>query len=133
MNSFGRNSRKHLCTVDARLQRIAYRVLRIKDHSIIQGHRNKTDQDIAFANGHSQLLWPLGKHNKRPSAAMDVQTYPRPVSEDALREEQVYLLGIYKGVGQEQGIPIRTGADWDNDGEISDNGWDDLFHIELGD
>jgi len=131
MNSFGRNSRKHLSTVDARLQRIAHRVLRIKDHSIIQGHRNKADQNAAFDSDASKLRWPNGKHNRLPSIAMDVQTYPRPESQDALREDQIYLLGIYKGVAQEQGLPVRVGMDWDNDGEIADNGFDDSFHVEL--
>jgi len=131
VNSFGRNSRKHLATCDARLQRIAHRVLRIKDHSIICGHRNKADQNKAFDEGNSELRWSFGKHNKLPSYAMDVQTYPRPVSQDALREDQIYLLGIYKGVAQEQGLPVRVGMDWDNDGEIADNGFDDSFHVEL--
>jgi len=131
MNIFGRNSRKHLSTVDARLQRIAHRVLLIKDHSIIQGHRGKTAQNFAFESGNSELQWPDGKHNKRPSSAMDVQVYPRPEIESDLRDEQIYLLGIYKGVGQEQGIPVRVGMDWDNDGQIFDNGFDDGFHVEL--
>jgi hypothetical protein len=29
------------------------------------------------------------------------------------------------------GYTFRTGADWDGDGEVSDNGWDDLFHVEV--
>lgn len=133
MHTFGRNSRKHLATSDARLQRIAHRVLRIKDHSIIQGHRSKEEQDKAFASGNSKLKWPNGKHNKLPSLAMDVQTYPVPENQQDLREEQYYLLGLYKGVAMEQGIPMRTGADWDRDGEIADNGFDDLFHTEIDD
>ena len=133
MNNFGRNSRKHLCTADARLQRIAHRVLRIKDHSIIQGHRGKRSQDAAFNADppRTYLPWPKGKHNKKPSLAIDVQTYPRPDGEEAIREEQIYLLGIYKGVAQEQGILVRTGADFDRDGQVSDSTWYDLFHVEI--
>jgi hypothetical protein len=41
------------------------------------------------------------------------------------------LLGLYVGIGAVLGIPLRTGADWDRDGEIADNGWDDFFHVEL--
>ncbi len=131
VNKFGAASKRNLSAVDARLQRIAHLVLIIKDHSIIQGHRGKTAQDAAFESGHSELEWPDGKHNKIPSSAMDVQVYPRPEIESDLRDEQIYLLGIYKGVGQEQGIPVRVGMDWDNDGQIFDNGFDDSFHVEL--
>ena len=42
------------------------------DLSIICGHRNKTDQDAAFAAGRSKVRWPRGKHNKTPSLAVDV-------------------------------------------------------------
>lgn len=131
MNKFGTSSRFQLGSCDSRLQRIAPIVLRIKDHSIIKGHRNKEDQNLAFASGNSRLKWPDGKHNKVPSIAMDVQTYPVPDSEQALREEQLYLLGLYRAAGAENGILFRTGADWDQDGEIADNGFDDFFHVEV--
>ena len=131
MNSFGRSSRKQLSTSDARLQEIAHIVLRIKDHSIVKGHRPKLEQNAAFASGASKLQWPNGKHNKNPSLAMDVQTYPRPDNDQDLREEQFYLLGLYKGIASEMGIPLRGGNDWDRDGEVSDNRWDDLFHVEI--
>jgi len=48
-----------------------------------------------------------------------------------LREEQLYLLGLYRGVAEMMDISLRTGADWDRDGEILDNGFDDLFHAEI--
>ena len=133
MNRFGKGSRKQLATVDGRLQALAHRVLQIKDHSVIRGHRNKEDQDAAFnaVPKRSKLKWPNGKHNKLPSIAVDVQTYPFPKKVKDVREEQLYLLGIYKGIAQEQGIPVRTGADWDRDGEIADNSFDDFFHVEI--
>ena len=130
MNSFGRASRKNLSTVDGQGQKLARRVLKIKDHSIIQGHRPEDEQNAAFDSGNSKLRWPDGKHNRLPSVAMDVQTYPVPETEQELREEQLYLLGLYKGIGSEMDMDIRTGADWDRDGEIADNGFDDFFHVE---
>ncbi len=131
MNSFGKSSRAQLATCDARLQKIAHRVLKIKDHSIIKGHRSKEEQNEAFASGASKLKWPKGNHNAIPSKALDAQTYPVPPTEQALREDQLYLLGLYKGIASEMGVPLRTGADWDRDGEIADNGFDDFFHAEI--
>lgn len=132
-NNFGGRSTRELSTCDPRLDRLARRVLRIKDHSIIKGHRPKEEQNAAFDSGNSKLRWPKGKHNGVPSKAMDVQTYPRPEKESDLRDEQIYLLGVYKGVAIEQCIPIRTGMDWDRDGQIADNGFDDSFHVEIDD
>ncbi len=131
MNRFGRNSRKQLSTSDGRLQEIAHIVLKIKDHAVVKGHRTEREQHSAYESGHSQLDWPNGKHNKLPSIAIDVQTYPVPQSEQELREEQLYLLGLYAGVGHMKDIPIRIGGDWDRDGEIADNSFDDFFHVEI--
>ncbi len=131
MNYFGANSSHALAGADGRLRRIARKVIVIKDHSILKSHRPKAEQDDAFASGKSKLEWPHGKHNVVPSLAIDVQTYPRPYSARDLREEQYYLLGLYVGIGAEMGIELRTGADWDDDGEVTDNGWDDLFHVEI--
>ena len=131
MNFFGSASRAQLDTVDPRLKNLAYAVLRIKDHSIIKGYRNEDEQNSAFDSGTSKLPWPRGKHNRLPSLAMDVQTHPRPSNPQKLREEQFYLLGLYKGIAEAMGIKIRCGGDWDCDGEVSDNGWDDLFHVEI--
>ncbi len=130
--SFGTKSRDNLNTCTDFLQACAEIVIRVKDHSILKGFRNETEQNDAYnaTPQRSKLKWPHGKHNKLPSTAMDVQTYPRPDNEQDLREEQFYLLGLYRGVALALGGDLRTGADWDHDGEISDNGWDDLFHAE---
>lgn len=131
MNKFGSTSRYELSTADVRLENIALKVIRIKDHSILKGHRPEDEQNEAWDYGNTQLRWPDGKHNGAPSKALDVQTYPRPENKQDLKNEQYFLLGLYVGVGEAMGIKLRTGADWDADGEVSDNGWDDLFHVEI--
>jgi len=136
VNSWGKTSRRNRQSINHRLNSVSDVVLQIKDHSIIQGHRPEAPQHEAFLSGNSELDWPDGKHNKIPSAAADVKAYPFPpldpeTGDQAQREEQLYLLGLYKGVGTVMGIDIRTGADWDLDGQILDNGFDDLFHVEI--
>ena len=123
-----------MSSCDVRLQNIAHQVLKIKDHSIVKGHRNRADQNAAYyaMPQRSKLKWPDGKHNASPSLAMDVQTYPSEfLTEQELREDQLYLLGLYVGIGAQLDITIRTGADWDRSGVISDNGFDDFFHVEI--
>ena len=133
MNNWGANSIAQRATSDGRLNAIGDVVLQIKDHSVIKGHRNQIEQHAAFTSTpqRSKLDWPNGNHNSYPSKAQDVKAYPFPEKEQEQREEQLYLLGLYKGVATVMDIPLRTGADWDRDGEILDNGFDDFFHVEI--
>ena len=136
MNKWGANSILQRLTSDPRLNAIGDVVLQIKDHSVIKGHRPEEEQHQAFLDGHSKIDWPDGKHNAYPSKAQDVKSYPFPPLDDdgrdsAQREEQLYLLGLYRGVGAVMGIELRTGNDWDQDGEVLDNGFDDFFHAEI--
>lgn len=131
MNTWGRRSLECRKSVDPRLNLISDKVLPLKDHAIIEGHRNETDQNAAFDRGDSKLRWPDGNHNSLPSKAIDVRPHPWPVDEDMQREELSYLAGLYVGIASELGLKLRWGGDWDRDGEASDNHFDDLFHIEI--
>ena len=133
MPTFGTASSKELASVDQRLQQVARKVILIKDHSALKGHRPEDEQNAAYYGRpqRSKLKWPDGKHNDIPSKALDVQTYPLPETDQQVREEQLYLLGLYVGIASEMGITLRTGADWDQDGEILDNGFDDFYHVEI--
>ena len=133
MNKWGSNSILQRLTSDPRLNAIGDVVLQIKDHSVVKGHRGEDEQNEAFnaVPQRSKLPWPKGNHNAYPSKAQDVKAYPFPEKEQEQREEQLYLLGLYRGVAEMMGVPLRTGADWDRDGEILDNGFDDFFHAEI--
>jgi peptidoglycan L-alanyl-D-glutamate endopeptidase CwlK len=41
--------------------------------------------------------------------------------------------GMLRGIGQSMGLKIRWGGDWDSDGDINDNKFDDLVHVEIKD
>lgn len=87
-NVFGRTSRAQLATAEYALQKVAHRVLLLKDHSIIKGHRSEDQQNAAFERGASQLRWPNGRHNDYPSRALDVQVYPRPADPQTLQDRK---------------------------------------------
>lgn len=135
MNQWGDRSKAERASSDERLNEIGDVVLQIKDHSVIKGHRGQEEQHAAFTSDpqRSKIDWPNGKHNKLPSKAQDVRAHPWPLNNQARREEQLYLLGLYRGIGHMLGHKIRTGADWDRDGQIADNGFDDFFHVEVED
>tara|TARA_S200002703_G_scaffold155626_1_gene159992 strand:+ start:2114 stop:2506 length:393 start_codon:yes stop_codon:yes gene_type:complete len=98
------------------------------DNTILTGHRNKEDQNLAYFEGKSQLQWPNGKHNKYPSIAIDVAPYPIDWED---RERFTYFAGYVKGIAKGMGINIRWGGDWDSDTQVKDNSFDDLVHFEL--
>lgn len=129
--SWGTSSKANRETIDPRLNAVSDIVVQIRDHSIIDGHRDEARQNAAFDAGNSKLRWPGGKHNKLPSLALDMQPYPMPEDHDTLREDLSYLAGLYVGIGRTMGLTLRWGGDFDMDGETADNHWDDLFHIEI--
>src|SRR5210317_1980337 len=98
MNKFSENSRRELSTALPILQKAAHIVLRIKDHSVLKGFRDRDEQNAAFYAGYSKAKWPNGRHNRSPSHAIDVRAWPWPDDPQEQREEQYYLLGLYRGV-----------------------------------
>lgn len=129
MNVWGRGSQRNLASVNSRLNGVADTVLQIRDHSVIEGHRDEATQNRYFEAGVSKVSFPDSKHNIYPSEAIDIQPYP--YNEETLREDLSYLAGLYIGIAAERGIDLRWGGDWDEDGETADNSFDDLFHLEM--
>lgn len=129
MNAWGRGSQRHLAETHPLLRDVADKVVQLRDHSVIDAHRNKETQNRYFETGVSKVQYPDSYHNYYPSRAIDVQPYP--YNEETLREDLSYIAGLYIGIAAEMGLDIRWGGDWDEDGETADNNFDDLFHFEL--
>jgi hypothetical protein len=103
----------------------------VADISLVCGHRGQKEQNEAFDNGTSKVRWPDGKHNKIPSVAVDLQPYPMPTTEFKVAMGLGYIAGRIIQMAAEDGITIRWGGDWDKDGDVTDQNFDDLFHLEL--
>ena len=128
MPKFGRKSREKLATCEKELQNLFNEVVRHFDCSVLVGYRGRNEQDTAFESGHSKVKWPNGKHNKKPSFAVDVAPYPIDWED---RERFIYFGGFVKGCAFRMNLPLRWGGDWDSDTQLSDNKFDDLVHFEL--
>lgn len=132
MRKWSNRSKQHLnsCTID--VQWLLTTVLEeVADLSIIQGHRGEEAQNAAFRNGYSKLKWPNGKHNKFPSEAVDFQPYPLPERENKLWASLAYIAGRAIEIGRARGLTVRWGGDWDRDGDLTDQNFDDLYHLEV--
>ena len=128
MPRFGRRSKTNLRTAHLDLIRLFDKVIKEYDCSILQGYRNQEEQDRLYYEGRSKLQYPDSKHNSNPSLAVDVIPYPIDWND---RERFYHFAGYVKGVASGLGIKIRWGGDWDRDGDLTDQNFNDLFHIEI--
>lgn len=130
MPSFGSRSRLMLDQCDSRLVELATAAIKHVDFSVIEGHRDKERQNMLLNSTPplTKVSWPNSKHNSLPSLAFDFAPYP---IDWAYTERFAWVAGILMGIAKERGIPLRWGGDWDRDGELSDNRFNDLGHVEI--
>ena len=119
---------QRLNTCDEDLIALFKEVVKYFDCSVLEDHRGEEKQNKYFNEGKSKLKYPKGRHNKKPSNAVDVVPYPVDWND---REQMTYFAGFVKGVAYKMGIPIRWGGDWNNNNDLKDNNFDDLPHFEL--
>jgi peptidoglycan L-alanyl-D-glutamate endopeptidase CwlK len=117
--------------LDVRLQTIVDELLQWVDVSLTSGHRGQEEQDELYRTKKSKLKYPKSKHNSYPSLAVDLQPYPYPENEHDLRAALGYIAGLSMMIAHKYGWKLRWGGDWDSDGSVVDNGFDDLYHLEL--
>lgn len=130
MPRYGTTSRNNLSQCDERIQLVFNEVIKHFDCSILCGHRTEEEQNALYYADpqRTQVLWPFGKHNTKPSLAVDAAPYPIDWED---RERFTYFAGFVIATGLSMGIKLRWGGDWDGDTEVDDNEFDDLPHFEI--
>ena len=126
MPKFGKRSRSRLVGVDAKLVNILNELVKIMDVTIIEGVRTKERQEELLSKGATKTRFSKHIDGK----AVDLAPYPIDWED---RERFHYMGGMLRGIGHEMGVNVRWGGDWDSDGAIKDNSFDDLVHVELKD
>ena len=124
MPKFGKRSRERLKGVDSKLVNILNELVKIMDVTIIEGLRTQERQDKLVTKGASKTKF--SKHIE--GKAVDVAPYPVDWED---RERFHYMGGMIRGIAKQMKVNVRWGGDWDGDGEVADNSFDDLVHIEL--
>lgn len=133
MNKWGARSLVVRSELDPFLQELVDHILEHVNISLVCGHRNEESQNNSFDAGFSKVRWPDGKHNSLPSKAVDLQPYPYPDNALKLWATLGYIAGIATEYARQRGRTIRWGGDWDQDGTMTDQNFNDLFHLELVD
>lgn len=137
MNHFSEISKQRLDTCHRDLRTLFAHAIQDYDFSIICGHRDKPEQDKAFAEGKSKLKYPNSKHNQNPSLAVDAAPYEKGQGIDWKPRQMAYFAGYIKGVADRLyrigtiSHRIRLGIDWDSDEDIDDETFIDASHFEL--
>jgi peptidoglycan LD-endopeptidase CwlK len=137
--AFGNTSLARLATCHPDIQHALHAAMRhqLMDFTIIVGHRGQAEQDDAFRRGASKLRWPQSMHNTSPSLAVDIAPWPIRWGDNGsptrLKDIGRFykLAGIVLAASREHGIVLRWGGDWNMNGDVYDQTFDDLVHFEL--
>lgn len=76
MYKLSKRSTINLSQTHTDLQILFHEVIKERDIAVICGHRGEKEQNEAYEKNFSKLKFPLSKHNKLPSLAVDVVPYP---------------------------------------------------------
>ena len=128
MAKFGKRSKKNLSTCHEDLQNVFNEVIKYVDCSVLEGHRSEERQEQLFSEGKTKVHYPKGRHNSKPSRAVDVVPYPTDWND---RERFHLFSGFVIGLARGMGITLRWGGDWNMNFEVDDNKFDDFPHFEL--
>lgn len=109
------------------------------DIVILCTYRTQEAQNTLFESGATKLRFPKSKHNKLPSRAIDMA--PKSLVSkysDSLEVDWedtalfYYFAGRFVQFCEDRyGLVIRWGGDWDMDGQVKDNSFNDLVHFEI--
>ena len=128
MYKFGKKSKQRLKGVDAKLVNVLNELIKVMDVTIIEGVRSKEKQQEYFKNGKSKIDGVTKKGMHQLGKAVDLAPYPV----DWKNTKRFYYMGgMLRGIAKQLNIKVRWGGDWDSDGKIKDQTFNDLVHIEI--
>ena len=124
MPRFGRTSKKRLEGVDTKLVDVLNELIKIMDVTIIEGLRTGERQKELLKKGATKVKYSKHMEGK----AVDLAPYPIDWKN---RDGFHYMGGMIRGIAKQLNVKVRWGGDWDSDGDVKDNGFDDLVHVEI--
>ena len=102
------------------------------DFNILKTIRGQEEQDRLFRENATHVQYPHSKHYSNPSKAIDMA----PVEVDGkLNWKNLELFAHFSGyvlaVAKMKNIKVRWGRDWDRDGDLDDQTFNDYPHFEI--
>lgn len=126
MPRFSERSLSILHTVKPDLQRLFSHIVLQYDCTVLNngGIRSEEEQRILISQGKSQTM--NSKH--LTGGAVDIAPWPIDWDDTA---RFYYFGGYVRGIAEKLAIDVRWGGDWDGDGQVRDQNFNDLVHFEL--
>lgn len=133
LRQFTEKEKQRLELINPNLQKVILKAAEKVSLFVVCGHRDQHDQDLAFAQGFSKVKFPNSKHNKSVypgyrSDAVDLCPYPIDWNDDRK------FIDIYQAMREastELNIKVRFGADFNGDGNLTNDKFSDKPHYEL--
>lgn len=143
--TFGQRSQKNLEGVHPDLIKVMNRAIEMAepedDFFINEGVRTVERQRKLYAQGRTapgpKVTWTLNSNhfvNAKTKKGHAVDAYPFPykdIDTKAYKARQKRLITLVLRAADELDIPVRSGADWDMDGNFGERGEGDSPHYEL--
>lgn len=129
MYKFSKKSKDKLATCHPNIQKICNELIKIMDVTVLEGVRTKEQQEEYVRTGKSKTM--NSKHLKQQdgySHAVDLVPYPIDWSDT---KRFAYMQGMVRGIALQLGIEVRSGIDWDSDGQLKDHTFFDGPHFEI--
>ncbi len=96
------------------------------------GKRTAEEQNQLFKEGYSQCdgYEKLSKHQSGDAIDLNIFVGSRLVEN---KEMLCVVAGVMFSCANELGINLRWGLDWNGNGDIRDNKFNDMYHFEIND
>lgn len=138
-NVLGKKSMDKLKGVHPNLVKILERAIQLssQDFTVLEGVRTPARQAELYAQGRTKpgniVTWTLKSNHfiKADGYGYAVDLCPWPIDWNTISKFDAIADAMFKA-SEELGIPLRWGADWDQDGNPRERGETDSPHFELG-
>jgi peptidoglycan LD-endopeptidase CwlK len=139
MYQLGNKSRETLKGVHPDLVKVIERAISLskQDFTVLEGVRTKQRQQELYAQGRSKpgaiVTWTLNSRHFIQSDGFGhaVDLAPWPIDWKTLSKFDAIAEAMFQA-SKELGVPIRWGADWNENGTPRERGETDSPHFELG-
>lgn len=122
-------SKQRLALAHPKLQEIMNLVAKDVDFLILDSMRGEAEQELAFKRKFTKVHFGNSAHNWAPALALDIA--PLPLDWKNLKAFTNLQINHVLPAARKLGIEIRQGVDWNRNGNLTDDSWDDLPHVEL--
>jgi peptidoglycan L-alanyl-D-glutamate endopeptidase CwlK len=94
------------------------------------GKRTAEEQNQLFKDGYSKCDGYKIQSNHQSGDAFDINVF---VNSKVVENKEMLCVvaGVMFSCAEELNIKIRWGLDWDQDGDIRDNTFNDMYHFEI--